>query len=87
MPKEIDRIKEKFISKTIEQRKNLEIVWRIFKLIHMEEPACFLDMNSDTINWIHEEKSVEIINSGREKYKVSVILVLMGDGNKLSPLV
>jgi len=27
VPKEIDRIKEKFISKTIEQRKNLEILF------------------------------------------------------------
>ena len=47
--KEIDRIKEKFISDIIEQRKNVEILFaEDFKIINMDETACFLDMNSDT---------------------------------------
>lgn len=49
MPKEIDKVKEKFILDTIEQRKNLEILYdESFKLINLDETACFLDMNSDT---------------------------------------
>ena len=49
IPKEIDKIKEKFISDIIEQRKNLEILFdEDFKIINMDETACFLDMNSDT---------------------------------------
>ena len=33
------------------------------------------------------KKNVEILTSGREKYRVSVILAVTGDGYKLSPLV
>lgn len=48
MPKEVDKEKEKFISDTIEQRKNLEILCdESFKLINMDETVFFLNMNSD----------------------------------------
>ena len=88
MPKEIDKIKEKFISNIIEQRKNLEILNdKDFKIINMDETASFLDMKSDTTIEFTGEKNVEIITSWRGKYKVSVILAVTGDGYKLPPFV
>ena len=67
MPKEIDKIKEKFISDIIEQRKNLEIlIDEDYKIINMDETACFLDMNSDTTIEFTGKKNVEIITSGRD---------------------
>ena len=53
----------------------------------MDETACFLDMNSETTIKFRGKKNVEILTSGREKYRVSVILPVTGDGYKLSPLV
>lgn len=64
MPKEIEKIKEKFISNIIEQRKNLEILNdKDFKIINMDETASFLDMKSDTTIEFTGEKNVEIITS------------------------
>ena len=88
MPKEKNELKEKFISETIEKRKNLSILYdESFKLFNMDETACFLDMNREmTIEFINK-KNVEILTSGREKYRISVILAVTGDGHKLAPLV
>ena len=53
----------------------------------MDETAFFLDMNSERIIEFTGKKNVKILTSGREKYRVSVILAVTGDGYKLSPLV
>ena len=44
-------------------------------------------MNSETTIEFTGKKNVEILTSGPEKYRVSVILAVTGDGYKLSPLV
>lgn len=44
-------------------------------------------MNSEKTIEFTGKKNVEILTSGREKYRVSVILAVTGDGYKLSPLV
>ena len=49
MPKEKNKLKEKFISETIEKRKNLSILYdENFKIINIDITACFLDTNSET---------------------------------------
>lgn len=88
MPKENDKVKEKFLLDTIEQRKNLEILYdESFKLINMDETARFLNINSDTTIEFTGKKNVEIITSGSEKYRISVILAVTGDGYKLPPFI
>ena len=68
MPKEKNELKEKFISETIEKRKNLSILYdESFKLINMDETACFLDMNSETTIEFTGKKNVEILTSGMGK--------------------
>ena len=69
-------------------RKNLNIEPdEDFQLINMDETPCYLDMSfGNTIDFIGN-KNIEIISSGREKYRISVILSIAGDGTKLPPLI
>ena len=49
----------------------------------MDETPCFLDMYFDsTIDFVGN-KHVEIETMGKEKYRISVILAITGDGYKL----
>ena len=49
----------------------------------MDETPCFLDMYYETtINFIGN-KNVDIQTTGKEKYRISIILAITGDGYKL----
>lgn len=50
----------------------------------MDETPCFIDMYYDTTIDFSGNKNIEI---GKEKYRVSVILSISGDGIKLPPFV
>lgn len=53
----------------------------------MDKTPFYLDMSfGNTIDFIGN-KNIEIISSGREKYHISVILSIAGDGTKLPPLI
>lgn len=53
----------------------------------MNEKPCYLDMNMDTMIDFQGNKNIEIINSGRNNYRISIILTISGDGHKLPLLV
>ena len=53
----------------------------------MEEKACFLEMNTDTTIDFVGKKSIEIITKGSDKYRISVLLSVTGNGQKLPALV
>ena len=53
----------------------------------MDETPCFLDMIMDTTVDFVGKKNIEVITCGKEKYKISIILSVTGDGYKLPPFV
>ena len=53
----------------------------------MDETACFLYMNMDTTFDFTGKKDIEVIFSGREIYRIKVILSIIGDGYKLPPFI
>ena len=57
------------------------------KVINMDETQCYLDMNMDTTIDFQGNKNIEIINSGRNNYRISIILAVSGDGHKFPPLI
>ncbi len=44
-------------------------------------------MNYETTIDFIDKKNVETLTSGKEQYRISVILSITGDGNKLPPLI
>ena len=88
IPREHSEIKANFIKKVIEERKNLNIDYNDdFRIINMDETPCYLDMSFETTIDFTGNKNIDIKTDGREKYRISVILSVAGDGTKLPPLV
>ena len=88
IPKENKDVKAKFINKVIKILKNLNIQCDDnARIINMEETPIFIEMNySTTIDFIGK-KNVEYLTTGREHYRISIILSVTGDGYKLPPFV
>ena len=59
----------------------------IWLMVNMDETSVYLDIISDTIIDFIEAENVSIITDGREKYKISALLVRCTNGRKLPPLV
>ena len=53
----------------------------------MDEKPCFLDIYFDTTIDFVGNRHVEIETMGKEKYRISVILAITGDGYKLPTFV
>ena len=53
----------------------------------MDETPCFLDMIMDTTVDFVGKKNIEVITSGKEKCKISIILSVTGEGYKLPPFI
>ena len=53
----------------------------------MDETPCFIDMYYDTTIDFNGNKHIEIQTLGKEKYRLSVILSISGDGIKLPAFV
>ena len=88
IPREASELKIKFINEIIESRKNNYIDYlENEKVINMDETPCYLDMNMDITIDFQGNKNIEIINSGRNNYRISFILEFSGEGSKLPPLV
>jgi hypothetical protein len=63
---------------------NFKDTWLI---INMDETPVYLDMFSDTtIDFVGAE-NVSIVTTGREKYRLTVLLSICANGWKLPPLV
>ena len=59
----------------------------IWLMVNMDETSVYLDIISDTIIDFIGAENVSIITDGREKYKISALLVRCTNGRKLPPLV
>ena len=53
----------------------------------MAETPCCLDMNMDTTIDFIGNKHIEIINSSRDIYRITIILSICGNGLKLPPFI
>ena len=53
----------------------------------MDETPCCLDMHTETTIDFSGNKHIEIINSGRENYRITIILSICGNGLKLPPFI
>ena len=63
---------------------NFKDTWLI---INMDETPVYLDMFSDTtIDFVGAE-NVSIVTTGREKYRLTVLLSICANGWKLPPLI
>lgn len=75
VPRDSSQLKTKFINEIIDARKNNYIDYlENEKVINMDETPCYLDMNMDTTIDFQGSKNIEIINSGRNNYRISIIL-------------
>lgn len=88
IPRGNNNIKAKFISDIIKARKDLEIPYDDnSRIINLDETSCFIDMYYDiTIDFVGK-KNFDIQTFGKEKYRVSILLAVTGDGIKLPSFV
>ena len=87
VPKERNIIKSKFITEIINLRKDMSILYEDnFRILNMDETACFLDMTNNTTIDYKGNKNIELLTTGKEKYRISIILAITGDGFKLPPM-
>lgn len=88
IPRLHSEIKKKFIENIISARKKLNIDFdQNDRIINMDETPCYLDMNYETTIDFRGQKNIEIQTSGRENYRISVLLSITGNGDKLPPLI
>lgn len=80
--------KTKFIEEIIKTRKELDIGYLDNeRVINMDETPCCLDMNMETTIDFSGNKHIEIINSGRHNYSITIILSICNNGLKLPPFI
>ena len=57
-----------------------------YSIINMDETPCSLEMGLETTFDFKGKKNIDILTSGRESYRISIILSVVGIGYKLPPL-
>ena len=84
----MSNIKISFINEVIQKRKKLNILYNEnYLIINMDETSCLLEMSLyKTLDFIYKRKKSVII-SGREHYRISVILSITSKDIKLHPLI
>ena len=88
IPENSELLKKEFLSEVAEKRKNLDMNFEdTYLIINMYETPVYLDMVSDTTIDFLGAENVSIETDGREKYRISVLLVICANGWKLPPLV
>ena len=88
IPNNMIQLKEEFINQVIANKKKMDILYdEADKIINMDETPCALDIGFDTTIDFIGKKNIDIQTSGREHYKISIILSITGSGIKLPPLV
>jgi biotin operon repressor len=81
IPKAKSDLKSKFINEVIKIRKILNIPCDDnSRIINMDETPLFLEMNYPTTIDFIGKKNVEYLTTGREHYRISIILSVTGDG-------
>ena len=78
----------KFKDEIINKRKEMGILDdEDYRVINMDETSIFLEMNFNITIDFRGNKNIEIDTTGKENYKLTVLLSVCGDGTKLEPLV
>ena len=57
-----------------------------YTIINMDENPFSLEIGLETLSISKEKKNIDIIKSGRESYRIYIILSLVGNRYKLFPL-
>jgi transposase len=88
IPENVELLKKEFLNQVAEKRKELNMNFNdTWLIINMDETPVYLDMFSDTtIDFVGAE-NVSIVTTGREKYRLTVLLSICANGWKLPPLV
>ena len=87
IPSNMQDMKQAFINEVIMKKKLYIPPEEIYILVNMDETPFFLEMAYETTIEFTGKKNIEIETSGRDHYRISVILSVAGDGTKLPPLV
>ena len=81
-------LKEEFLNQVIINKKKMDILYdEADMIINMDETPCTLEMGFNTTIDFMGKKNIDIQTSGREHYKLSIILAITGSGIKLPPLI
>ena len=87
-PANINKYKASFIEEVINKRRIMNIsVDDNYTTINMDETAFYLEMGFNTTLEFKGKRNVEIISSGREHYRISVLLAITANGLKLPPFI
>ena len=87
IPEDMNTLKDSFVKEIILKMKKMNIPFDDdYTIINMDENLCYLEMGFDTILEFTGKKNVDILSSGLNRYRVSVILSVVGNGFKLPPL-
>ena len=84
----MNKKEETFINEVIKHKKIMNIPHEDNNTtINMDETPCFLEMGFNTTLEFRGKKNVEILSSGREHYRISVLLSIVANGTKLPPFI
>ena len=87
IPEDKNTLKDSFVKEVILKRKKMNISYDDdYTIINMDETPCYLEMGFDTTLEFTGKKNVDILSSGFYRYRVSVILAVVGNCFKLPPL-
>ena len=87
IPEYMNTLKDSFVKEVILKRKKMNIPYDDdYTIINMDETPYYLIMGIDTTLEFTGKKNVDILSSGLNPYRVSVILAVVGNGLKLPSL-
>lgn len=88
IPENKEIIKSQFIEAIINKRKELDILEvEDYRVLNKDETPCLFEMGLDTTIDFKGKKEIEIETSGRDHYRITLILTVAADGTKLPPIV
>ena len=81
IPEDMNTLKDSFVKEVIVKRKKMNIPYDDdYTIINMDEISFYLEMGFDTTLEYTGKKNVDILSSGLNRYRVSVILAVVGNG-------
>ena len=84
---DMNTLKDSFYKRSNIKKEKMNIPYDDdYTIINMDETPCYLEMGYDTTLEFTRKKNVDILSSGLYRYRVSVILAVVGNGFKLPPL-
>lgn len=79
---------KKFRNDVVKARKFLDIPFNEDSfVVIIDETPLYLEMNSNTTIAKKGDENINVLNDGRDKYRISIILTEAGNGWKLPPYI